>query len=58
MPPVTLHWYDGGLTPPRPDELEAEFELNREDGILFVGDTGKMLVEGWGGHSPRLIPQQ
>ena len=52
-----LHWYDGGLLPPRPAELEAGRELNREDGILFVGDKGKMLVEGWGGESPRLIPE-
>jgi predicted dehydrogenase len=58
MPPVTLHWYDGGLVPARPDELEAGEELNREDGILFVGDKGKMLVEGWGGNKPRLIPRK
>jgi predicted dehydrogenase len=57
MPPVKMHWYDGGLLPPRPDELEDGRELNREDGILFVGDRGKMLVEGWGGASPRLIPE-
>lgn len=56
--PVTLDWYDGGMTPPRPEELENSRELNREDGILFVGDKGKMLVEGWGGNSPRLIPEQ
>ena len=58
MPPVKLHWYDGGLLPPRPEELEDGRELNREDGILLVGDKGKMLVEGWGGHSPRLIPEK
>jgi hypothetical protein len=23
MPPVTLHWYDGGLMPPRPAERET-----------------------------------
>ncbi|MCY2951030.1 MAG: Gfo/Idh/MocA family oxidoreductase [Planctomycetota bacterium] len=57
MPAVTLHWYDGGLLPARPEELENGRELNREDGLLFVGDKGKMLVEGWGGHSPRLIPE-
>ena len=57
MPPVTLHWYDGGILPPRPEELEIGRELNKEDGIIFVGDKGKMLVEGWGGHSPRLIPE-
>ena len=58
VPPVKLHWYDGGLLPPRPAELEDGRELNREDGILLVGDKGKMLVEGWGGTSPRLIPEK
>jgi len=56
MPPVNVHWYDGGLVPARPEELEDDRELDREDGILFVGDKGKMLVEGWGGEKPRLIP--
>jgi len=58
MPPVTVHWYDGGLLPPRPEELENERELPKEDGLLFVGDKGKMLVLGWGGESPRLIPEK
>jgi len=58
LTPVKLHWYDGGLIPARPEELDDGRELNREDGILFVGDQGKMLVEGWGGHSPRLIPEK
>ncbi len=57
MPPVKLHWYDGGLLPERPDELEADRPLDAEDGIIFVGDKGKILVKGWGGESPRLIPE-
>ena len=57
LPSVKLHWYDGGMLPPRPEELEEDRELNREDGIIFVGDKGKMLVEGWGGERPRLIPE-
>ncbi len=57
MPPVRLHWYDGGLLPPRPEELEEERELDREDGVILVGDKGKILVEGWGGNRPMLIPQ-
>ncbi len=57
MPPVTLHWYDGGIIPARPPELDEGRELSREDGLIFVGDKGKMYVEGWGGHSPRLIPE-
>jgi hypothetical protein len=58
MPPVVVHCYDGGRLPDRPEELDARRELNREDGLLFVGDKGKILVEGWGGSSPRLIPEK
>ncbi|MEI6178662.1 MAG: hypothetical protein WCS43_17350 [Verrucomicrobiota bacterium] len=58
MPPVVVHSYDGGRLPDRPEELDARRQLNREDGLLFVGDKGKILVEGWGGSSPRLIPEQ
>jgi predicted dehydrogenase len=57
MPSVRLHWYDGGLLPERPEELEADRDLDPEDGIIFVGDKGKILVEGWGGERPRLIPE-
>jgi len=55
--PLKIHWYDGGLLPERPEELEDEKILDPEDGILFVGTKGKILVEGWGGQSPRLIPE-
>jgi predicted dehydrogenase len=57
MPAVTLHWYDGGIIAARPKELEDGREMPREDGLIFVGDKGKMLVTGWGGNSPRLIPE-
>jgi predicted dehydrogenase len=56
LPPVTLHWYDGGLLPPRPKALEDAMALPREDGLIFVGDKGTMMVSGWGGHSPCLVP--
>jgi predicted dehydrogenase len=56
LPPVKLHWYDGGLLPERPEELEDDRVLDPEDGILFVGDQGKILVEGWGGERPMLLP--
>jgi len=49
MPPVKLTWYDGGLRPPRPDEMDDDEQFGT-GGILFVGDKGKML-----GH--RLIPE-
>jgi len=56
MPAVKLHWYDGGLLPARPEELADGQPLDAEDGIIFIGDKGKMLVEGWGGETPRLLP--
>ena len=42
MPPVKMHWYDGGMRPPRPDELEDNQQFGT-NGTLFVGDKGKML---------------
>jgi predicted dehydrogenase len=56
MPPVEVFWYDGGLTPPRPDELEDDEQLGQSgNGILFIGDKGKLMCAGWGG-PPRLLP--
>lgn len=40
LPPVTLNWYDGGLRPPRPPELEPGQGLGD---VLYVGETGKMM---------------
>ena len=57
MPAVKLHWYDGGLLPSRPAELEEGRKLSDEDGIIFVGEKGKILAEGWGAESVRLIPE-
>jgi hypothetical protein len=53
MSPVTIHWYDGELRPQKPEELGDE-ELESE-GLLFVGDKGKILCDFSGGE-PRLIP--
>jgi hypothetical protein len=50
MPPVKLTWYDGGLMPARPEELEEGLRFGNADDNLFVGDKGKML-----GH--RLLPE-
>ena len=56
MPPVALHWYDGGLRPPKPRELEADGEPMPEEGLLFVGDEGKILAE-FSGRNARLLPK-
>src|SRR5947207_17361 len=45
MPAVKLHWYDGGLLPARPEELEEdERNLDPEDGIIFVGDKDDTVL--------------
>jgi len=56
MPPVALHWYDGGLRPPKPRELEDDNLPMPEEGVLYVGDSGKILG-GFNGDQPRLIPK-
>ncbi|MHC4571045.1 MAG: Gfo/Idh/MocA family oxidoreductase [Planctomycetota bacterium] len=55
MPAVKLTWYDGGMLPPRPEELEQGRELP-ESGTIFVGDKGKIMCKTYG-ESPRLIPE-
>jgi hypothetical protein len=50
MPALTLTWYDGGLMPQRPPELEEGRKFGEVDDNLFVGEKGKLL--GY-----RLIPE-
>jgi len=52
MPPVKLVWLDGGLRPPRPDELEPGQEMGA-NGQLLIGDKGKILRQA----GYQLIPQ-
>ena len=41
MPELKLTWWDGGLMPPRPDELEEGRQMGDDDGgVLFIGDEG------------------
>lgn len=60
MPAVKFTWYDGGLWPPRPEELEENRKWGGQEedneGLLFVGDSGKILC-GFNGSHPALIPQ-
>jgi predicted dehydrogenase len=55
--PVTIHWYDGDLRPPRPKELALGEPMSNQDGegMLLVGDHGKILC-GFEGEHPHLIP--
>ncbi|MDH7513306.1 MAG: Gfo/Idh/MocA family oxidoreductase [Clostridiales bacterium] len=57
LPPVKLIWYDGGLMPPRPKELESGRMMGDESGgCLFVGKKG-LLMCGTYGENPRLVPE-
>jgi predicted dehydrogenase len=57
MPPVKLTWYNGGMMPPRPEELEDGRQMgDANGGVLFVGDKGK-IMGGCFGEGARLIPE-
>ncbi len=56
LPAIKVHWYDGGLLPQRPDELEDGLRMGDNDGgVLFVGDKGKLMC-GCYGKGPQLLP--
>jgi predicted dehydrogenase len=42
-PELVITWYDGGMQPLRPVDLEADRKFAVDDGILYVGDKGKIL---------------
>ena len=48
MPPLVLNWYDGGLQPPTPKDLEPS---RRKGDVIYLGDKGTMM-----GH--RVIPEK
>jgi hypothetical protein len=58
---VTVHWYDGGLMPPTPPEIDPDDPRQRlgdgENGILFIGERGIITAGGWSG-MPRLLPRE
>jgi len=53
-PPVDLYWYDGGMRPRIPDELANNNKELPEEGMMFVGDKGKILA-GFNIQDPQLI---
>ncbi len=54
QPPLAMHWYDGGIRPHRPMELDSATPMP-STGLLFVGEKGK-LMSGYSGGKPRLLP--
>lgn len=56
-PAIDLFWHDGGMKPPTPEQAQ---ENNRElpaEGMMFVGDKGKILG-GFRGENPQIIPER
>jgi predicted dehydrogenase len=49
-PAFSLTWWDGGLKPPRPEELEPDRSFGEGDWLMIVGEKGKMLRH-------RIIPE-
>ena len=39
---VKVTWWDGGLKPERPAELEADRQFGHDDWLYIIGDKGKM----------------
>src|SRR5690349_9592523 len=55
-PPVKMHWMDGGIQPPRPEELGPNERMgDGGNGVIFVGSKGKMMC-GTYGAVPSLLP--
>jgi len=55
-PALDIFWYDGGIKPPVPAELLPGNQELAEEGMLFVGDTGKILG-GFRSENPQIIPE-
>ncbi len=53
-PALDLFWYDGGMRPRTPEEVERENGELAPEGMLFVGEKGKILA-GFHGDKPRLL---
>lgn len=54
MPALDLFWYDGGMKPRLPREIEAHDVTVDREGILFIGDEGA-IMGGFRGANPRLF---
>lgn len=53
--PLRLHWYSGGIRPPRPDLLPPGENLPSR-GVMFVGEKGVILCGAAGG-DPQVYPE-
>jgi hypothetical protein len=59
FPPLKLMWYDGGLMPPRPEELpDGEPMGDTYGGALYIGTKGKILCGSHGANGAKIIPAE
>ena len=57
MPAVSVFWYDGGLTPRRPEGLPEGVELGEgRNGVIFHGSKGTLVCGNYGGRY-MLLPE-
>jgi hypothetical protein len=56
-PAIDLFWYDGGMKPPTPEECEEDHRELQAEGMMFVGDRGKILA-GFRCDGARIIPER
>lgn len=57
MPEVKVTWYDGGLMPDRPSELDDGEKMGDGDGgVMFVGTKGK-IITGCYAKNPVYLPK-
>ena len=57
LPAFDLFWYDGGMKPFVPDELKEDNRDITDEGMMFVGDKGK-IIAGFRGEHPEIIPSR
>jgi len=57
LPAFKLLWYDGGMKPRTPEELDKENKELPREGMMFVGDKGKILAS-FHGANPVLLPEK
>lgn len=56
-PALDIFWYDGSMRPTTPDELAEDGLEFEAEGMMFVGDKGRILAR-FLGDNPRLIPEK
>jgi hypothetical protein len=56
-PSLDIFWYDGSMKPPTPEELDRDNQELPAEGMMFVGDKGRILA-GFRGENPQIIPEE